>query len=540
MKSVVIIQARTSSSRLPAKILLPIGGYPLVVLVAKRAANTGKKVIVVTSDNKSDDALEKTLNKYKIDCFRGSLNNTLSRFVKALKGFSDETIIFRLTADNPFPDGKLLEEIEADFLKNNYNYLCCNGEKSGLPYGMSVEITYLKHLREAFLKNESVLDQEHVTPYIRRRFGEIYFDKYIDLKKGLYRCTIDMLDDYLQVQQVFSRATEPVNICALKLVDYLSELGFQPVAKHSVCKLIIGGAQLGLKYGIANTKGQPSENESVSILKTAINNGVQYIDTARAYGDSEKVIGKALLQGWDSRVNIITKLSPLTDCYPDEDRKTVFTYVDASIFQSTTYLKQSLDVLMLHRATHIYNWNGYVWERLLQLKKQGIIRSLGVSIQSPQELEQVMKNDQIEFIQMPFNILDDRWGAMLGTIEKIKKKRRLVIHVRSSLLQGLLCSDKLEHWNKANIDNGKQIQEWLSTLAEEYQRSNIVDLCLAYVRSQQWVDGVVVGMETQLQLIENIKYFDTLPLNQKALQRIELQRPKLYEKSLNPSLWKTG
>ena len=116
-KSIVIIQARMSSHRLPGKALLPIENIPIIILVAKRAANTGRPVIVATSNKASDDILVKSLIKNNISFYRGSSENVLSRFAKIVKNFDNEQLIFRLTADNVFPDGKLLDEMEIFFFK---------------------------------------------------------------------------------------------------------------------------------------------------------------------------------------------------------------------------------------------------------------------------------------------------------------------------------------------------------------------------------------------------------------------------------------
>ena len=110
---------------------------PLAVLAAKRAANTGRDIIIATSLEPSDDGLVALIQSYGLKCFRGSLENTLDRVVNALSAYNDQTIVFRLTADNVFPDGALLDEVEQEFLDNELEYLCCNGEHSGLPYGMS-------------------------------------------------------------------------------------------------------------------------------------------------------------------------------------------------------------------------------------------------------------------------------------------------------------------------------------------------------------------------------------------------------------------
>ena len=123
MKSIALIQARLSSNRLPAKVLLPIQTIPLVVLAAKRASNTGIEVLVVTSTESSDDALCQELKTQDIKYYRGSLNNVLNRFVSALEEYDDKTIVFRLTADNSFPDGALLDELEENFKSQKLDYL---------------------------------------------------------------------------------------------------------------------------------------------------------------------------------------------------------------------------------------------------------------------------------------------------------------------------------------------------------------------------------------------------------------------------------
>ncbi len=540
MSSVVVLQARTNSSRLPAKVLLPIQNLPVVVLAAKRAANTGRHVIVVTSRDSTDDALVETLQYHGLAYSRGSLNNTLERFVEALTDYDDATLVFRVTADNVFPDGRLIDEIEADFFAREANYLCCNGEQSGLPYGMSVEAMKLEHLRSAYAITSSAFDQEHVTPYLARQFGTQYFEKYKDLKKGQYRCTIDTLDDYLQVQKVFSGIADVVGISSFDLISRLSRLDDAPLVDAPVRKLVIGGVQFGLDYGIANRDGKPSAGESAALLKTAVRNGVAYIDTARAYGNSEEVIGGALAQGWDSRVHVITKLAPLAACADDASRETVEAFVEASVYQSCVALRlRKLQVLMLHRAQHLDAWGGVAWSTLLGMKQQGFIQDLGVSVQSPAELERVLREEAVTFIQMPFNILDGRWGEVIPLLGDVRSRRKLVVHARSALLQGLLLSDSPGLWQRANVDDAPPILAWLHEQLAKWGRKDVADLCFAYVRSQPWIDGVVVGMEKHEQLLENIGYFNAAVLAHESLSQINATRPVLSERTLNPGAWRS-
>lgn len=543
MKSVVVLQVRTSSTRLPGKVLLPINGYPIAVLAALRAANKGRPVILVTSVEQSDDGLAAMIEKFGLKCFRGSLDNVLDRFVGALAAWDDETMVFRITGDNLFPDGTFIDEVENEFLEKGIDYIGCDGEASGLPYGVSVEVTRLKHLREANHVTTDKYDQEHVTPYIIKKFGFSAFEKYKSLRMEHFRCTVDCLDDYFVNQQIFSKVADPINASTMELIDLLKNSAFQPLGARPVTKLILGTAQLGFDYGITNSDGKPDGEVSKSIIKSAISSGVACLDTARSYGESEEVIGKSLNQGWGGRVKVITKLSALQDCPKDAPLEIVSSFIDASVFQSSRALcVKKIDVLMLHRAAHLKDWEGAAWKRLLDLQSDGVIGELGVSVQNPEELDIVLDNPQITYIQMPFNILDWRWEWLIPKIVKIKSERNLNIHVRSSLLQGLLISADERLWNDANVVTEDQVivKEWLVDQVRAFDRLNIIDLCLSYVNALPWIDGVVLGMETFAQLKENVGYFNKPPLLDSQIKIIRNTRPKLNDDTLNPAIWKTA
>lgn len=518
--------------------MLPINGIPLAVLAARRAANTGREVILVTSREKTDDALFYLVAQYGIRCFRGSLDNTLERIVDALVGYEDETLVFRLTADNVFPDGSLLDQLEQDFIQRGLHYLCCNGEKSGLPYGMSAELTRVGHLREAAASTQSQYDQEHVTPFIRRKYGAAYFEKYKELRKGHFRCTIDCLDDYLAVQHVFSGFVDATRVPALDLIERLDTALYQPQQSMPAGRLVLGTVQLGLSYGIVNQSGKPDQATAEKLIKTAIANGAAYIDTARVYGNSEEVIGNVLKSGWEGRAQIVTKLSPLADCPADATSTIVNAFVDADIYQSCSALRvRHLDVLMLHRASHLTAWDGAVWARLLEHKANGTVKALGVSVQNPTELKLALGSLDVGFIQLPFNVLDWRWDYLLPEIRTQREQRALFFHVRSALLQGLLLSTNVEHWHKANVAQPEPIITWLAEQCCKTGRTNVVDFCLSFVKSLDWVDGVVVGMESLDQLTENIKILCSTDLSRQDIGMIVANRPQLEEKSLNPACW---
>ena len=221
MKFIVLLQARTNSTRLPGKVLMKIRGIPIVVLAYNRASNKGANVRVVTSKNDTDDRLVETLQENKIPFFRGDLDNPLKRFFDSLKKESDNTIIVRLTADNVFPDGALIEDVVEDFCKRKVNYLFCNGLECGFPHGVSIEVTLVKFIREAFNKGKSAHDKEHVTPYISRKYGINYYKSKVDIPKSNLSCTIDTTEDYERILKLFDSIDNPNQVPVKELVSLL-------------------------------------------------------------------------------------------------------------------------------------------------------------------------------------------------------------------------------------------------------------------------------------------------------------------------------
>lgn len=539
MTTTLLLQARTNSSRLPGKVMLPVEGVPLVVLAALRAGNTGHRVIVVTSSEPSDDALCAVLEQWDIDYFRGDLKNTLKRFVDALEKVPDEQEVVRLTGDNVMPDGAFIDELLEDFRERSLEYLCCVGEASGLPYGLSAEVTRAGHLRLAHKQAESAFDREHVTPRIIDKFGRTLFERYRHVAMSQYRCTVDTLDDYLRLCRIFQGLGKPQQVPLDLLLERLKQASPEVVVTTPDNRMVLGTAQFGLTYGVANTNGQPAQDQVNNLVQTAIANGVQYLDTARAYGDSERVLGKALSGGWDSPAAIITKLSPLDDCPANASAGVVRAYVEQSIYKSCHALKvKSLDVLMLHRAQHLTAWQGAAWGTLCNLKQQKVISRLGVSVQSPEEALLALDFEAVEFIQLPFNILDYRWDTVIEKISQVRSSRPLVIHARSALLQGLLTSTRLDLWQRACCPNAAEVIAWLRSKAEIYTNGDVVDLSLRYVCSQQWVDGVVIGVETREQLIDNLVKLSGGSWTDDVVSTITSDRPRVPVETLNPAEWK--
>ncbi len=301
-------------------------------------------------------------------------------------------------------------------------------------------------------------------------------------------------------------------------------------------ELVLGAVQLGLPYGATNRTGQLSHAAALRLVGRAVDLGISTFDTARAYGDSEERLGEALSA---RSVRMVTKLSPLTTLAENAPRETVRAEVDASIAQSLRALKQDrIDCLMLHRAAHRTSHGGAIWERLIEHLEEGSVLALGVSLQSPQEALEAMACPDVQHVQMPFNLLDWRWRHN-GVIEAIRARQQVTIHVRSVFLQGVLAARDISVWPRLNGVSAAGLIAHIDALVEDFGRRGPADLCLAYVRGQQWVDGVVVGMETEDQLETNMSLFLRPPLSPQECRRIEARCPHVPEELLNPALWPT-
>ena len=300
-------------------------------------------------------------------------------------------------------------------------------------------------------------------------------------------------------------------------------------------ELVLGSVQLGLAYGAANKTGKPSRTAAIRLVHRAVDRGVGKFDTARAYGDSEERLGDALCER--KSVRTITKLSPLDELAPDAPRGAVRAAVDASIAQSLAALKRTtLDCLLLHRAAHMTAFGGAVWERLIERLEDGTILALGVSVQTPDEAHRALADPDVQHIQMPFNLLDWRWRET-GAIAAIEARAHLTVHARSVFLQGILAAGAAAVWPKiAGVDADALIRT-LADMVHKFGRESAADLCLAYARSQSWIGGVVVGMETEDQLDANLHLCSRPPLSAEASAEIEATVPRVPEQLLNPALW---
>jgi len=245
----IVLQCRLSSSRLPAKVLLPVGGLPIAVLAAKRAMRGGKDLVLATSVEPSDDLLADAATRHGVPVMRGPLDDVLGRFVLATEDLPEDALCVRLTGDNVFPDGDFIDGLIALLEQHGLSYLAHGGNSTQFPYGMAAEVFTVKALREAGANTTDPFDREHVTPYIRRTYAPAQMPRYPGLSQdwGHLRATVDTFDDYQTVAAVCADLDDPVGVPWQDLVHHLQS--FMCARKAGMREWCWGPCSLGWPMG---------------------------------------------------------------------------------------------------------------------------------------------------------------------------------------------------------------------------------------------------------------------------------------------------
>ena len=277
---------------------------------------------------------------------------------------------------------------------------------------------------------------------------------------------------------------------------------------------------MGLSYGINNAKGKVSLNDSLEILEYAFDNGIDTLDSAESYGNAHEVIGIFHELNPDKIFKVITKL-------PNQVNNDVVKKVDG-------YLKElnvnQLDTLMFHSYAS-YEDNVGEFEILKRLKLNKKIKTIGVSVYTNDEIENVLLNEDVDIIQLPFNIFDNI-NLRKDMLEKAKSKGK-IIHTRSALLQGLFFKDKDDL--NINVQNLKKQLTHLSSISKR-DSASISELALSYCLKQKTIDNVLIGVDSLKQLVDNLDVVN-YNLKQKTLDSINTITVKNLD-FINPSLWK--
>lgn len=279
-------------------------------------------------------------------------------------------------------------------------------------------------------------------------------------------------------------------------------------------KLGLGTVQFGCNYGISNKNGQVNRETVKEILAYAKENGINTLDTASLYGNSESVLGSFDLTGF----NVITKTTKIDkNLSKEENLKVLKNGLENS---KANLADNKLYGIMFHEANDLLSGMGEdLWNLLVEFKNKGFVQKIGVSVYTPDQLLKIIKEYKIQIVQLPLNLLDQRFATVLG----ILKDKNIEIHTRSTFLQGLLLM------NSDEIDDYFNDIKFLLNDIPEPKLSYTLD----FVKNLKQIDKIIVGCTTKNELQEIIMMYN------KEVKRIDYSRFKINdEQFILPQNWK--
>lgn len=297
-------------------------------------------------------------------------------------------------------------------------------------------------------------------------------------------------------------------------------LDWDQINRFSVIeKISIGGAQLGFHYGINNKHGKLTKKEILEILNFSYKKGVQKVDTASKYGNSEKFLGEYFRENPKNKFKVTTKFNLKSKSLIE------------SLFSSLKLLRiRKIDTILFH-SFNDYSTNKSDLKLFISSNKFKYFEKIGVSIYTNDELKICLKDKNIDVIQIPFNLLDNdlKKGKLLKKAKKLNKE----IQARSVFLQGLFFKPE-SFFDDKFIEIGSKLRV-LKELATQSNYS-LNELALKYVLAKEYIDSIVIGFDNIEQLKKNLvsfnKNIDTKI--EKLIDKINIRNEDL----LNPSVWK--
>ena len=228
--------------------------------------------------------------------------------------------------------------------------------------------------------------------------------------------------------------------------------------------------------------------DAAQIIRAALNAGVEWLDTTSSDDDNERRVAAAL--PGTRGVRIATTVTPIAS----EDTGAVRRALIESIRLSCSRLRRDrLDVLLLSSAQHLTSHAGVIWQTVKRLRDEGMIYDLGVCASSPEEALAAIADPNVRHLQIEFTLFDRRWPTS-GIVEALQKRTEITIHARAA---------ETPH----RIDPAT-----VARLVADLDRDSRIDLCLAYMRGQSWIDGIVIDADS---------------LTEFALSRALFKRPAL-------------
>ncbi len=290
---------------------------------------------------------------------------------------------------------------------------------------------------------------------------------------------------------------------------------YTDVAGKKLSSMSLGTVQLGMNYGIANKSGQPDEEKSFAMLRTALECGITSIDTARAYGTSEEVIGR-FLKTWDGEMPYITtKVVNISGETEGEIEKSIISCLEESL--DTLGVKKVNNVL-LHDQKPLFENGRLVAKAMEKLIKLGYTDKVGASVYKAEELEKMLEYDVYTSTQAPMSIFDQRLIAC-GMTDRLAE-RGITVFVRSVFMQGLFFLDPDAITNEILVEHAVPKIRLLRECAEKEEMS-IAELAISFMRDVNGITSLVLGADNPEQVKANAAYFNVKPLSEETFDLIK-------------------
>ena len=289
----------------------------------------------------------------------------------------------------------------------------------------------------------------------------------------------------------------------------------------SLQRIGLGTAQFGMEYGISNTAGKTQENDISAILKDGWREGIRYIDTASLYGDAEETLGRLLPS--ENGFRIVTKLGHLTQ---GDERLIEGTAMELFHVSLRKMRRESLYALLAHSADDLLSPGGErLWSVFQQLKQQGKVHKIGVSVYRPEEAERLLERYSLDLVQIPLNLLDQRM-LKSGIIHQMHRQG-VEIHSRSCFLQGLLLMNP-ETLDPFFATVQDRLRKW-HRMCREYGYTYL-ESALSFVFAVKEINCIVIGMNSSAQFNEILTAVSKpFPGEQIDFSRFAIDAPEIVE-----------
>lgn len=269
-----------------------------------------------------------------------------------------------------------------------------------------------------------------------------------------------------------------------------------------VSALALGTVELGLDYGFTGSAHyqRPSREDAIRVVRRAVELGINLIDTARAYGDAEEIIGQAV-EGVDPQPLIATKFALPADA--SDPRQVIESSVETSL---RLLRRERLDLLQIHNATEAVLGMDAVLRTLEDLRRAGKIAAAGASIYGEASALRALETPPIATVQVPFNVLDQK---LTQHFFPLAIERGAGVLVRSAFLRGVLTDRVLEVPDRLALLRDRALEA--ARLAGE-PISNLAEVALRYTLSVAGVSSVIVGVRTVEELERNVRAAEKGPM----------------------------